>query len=105
MAGRLAPYIGVLGVGATGVLLAYPELLSPRHVEEPYGPVPSRAEQIASLKAGTKDNPFDLLIIGGGATGTGCALDATSRCAGGMQGKAQCRMGRLQGVVGPCMSL
>ncbi|KAK9489207.1 FAD dependent oxidoreductase-domain-containing protein [Lipomyces doorenjongii] len=36
---------------------------------------PSREEQIKSL--GTEK--FDLLIIGGGATGAGCALDAVSR--------------------------
>ena len=42
-------------------------------------PMPSRAEQIKSLTQGTKDNPFDLLVIGGGATGTGVALDAVTR--------------------------
>lgn len=42
-------------------------------------PLPSRAEQITSLKRSTKDSPFDLLIIGGGATGTGVALDAVTR--------------------------
>ncbi len=66
--------------------------------------VKSRAEQIADLKAsagaafsqakgkllkalpggeepaqGTEGNPYDLLVIGGGATGTGIALDAASR--------------------------
>lgn len=64
----------------------------------------TRAEQIADLKAsagqvfkqagsrgalkgeqtpqhalGTQEDPYDLLIIGGGATGTGIALDAASR--------------------------
>lgn len=48
----------------------------------------SRAEQIADLKASagaafqqakSKDDPYDLLIVGGGATGTGIALDAASR--------------------------
>lgn len=43
------------------------------------GDPPPRALQLESLKNGTKTNPFDILIIGGGATGTGCALDAATR--------------------------
>ncbi|CAH0405102.1 unnamed protein product [Chilo suppressalis] len=39
-------------------------------------PLPSRAEQVANLQAG---HQYDVLIIGGGATGAGCALDATTR--------------------------
>ncbi|CAH0748616.1 unnamed protein product [Diatraea saccharalis] len=39
-------------------------------------PLPSRAEQVANLQAG---HTYDVLIIGGGATGAGCALDATTR--------------------------
>ncbi|KAL7631907.1 UNVERIFIED_CONTAM: hypothetical protein RMT77_017786 [Armadillidium vulgare] len=38
-------------------------------------PLPTREEQIASLQA----ESFDVLVIGGGATGAGCALDAVSR--------------------------
>jgi len=41
----------------------------------PKGPLPSRAEQLQSLRS----DQFDVLIIGGGATGAGCALDAASR--------------------------
>lgn len=42
--------------------------------------VPSRENQIAKLKAAnSKQNELDLLIIGGGATGSACALDATLR--------------------------
>ncbi|BDA44400.1 Glycerol-3-phosphate dehydrogenase, mitochondrial [Coccomyxa sp. Obi] len=41
--------------------------------------VPSRQQQLNHLANGTADNPFDLLIIGGGATGTGCAVDAATR--------------------------
>lgn len=37
--------------------------------------LPTRAEQIKSLQT---DN-FDVVIIGGGATGAGCALDAQTR--------------------------
>lgn len=41
--------------------------------------VPSRAEQFRRLSEGTADKPYDLLVIGGGATGTGCTLDAVTR--------------------------
>ncbi|KKY23422.1 putative glycerol-3-phosphate mitochondrial [Phaeomoniella chlamydospora] len=43
--------------------------------------IKSRAEQIADLKchSSTQDEIYDLLIIGGGATGTGIALDAATR--------------------------
>ncbi|KAH0586919.1 hypothetical protein H2248_005754 [Termitomyces sp. 'cryptogamus'] len=42
---------------------------------------PSRAEMLASLRASAEspDNEFDLLVVGGGATGAGVALDAASR--------------------------
>jgi NADPH-dependent 2,4-dienoyl-CoA reductase/sulfur reductase-like enzyme len=39
--------------------------------------IPPRQEQLAALK--TPTNKFDVLIIGGGASGAGCALDAASR--------------------------
>lgn len=41
--------------------------------------VPSRKEQLRKLADGSEHNPFDVLVIGGGATGTGCALDAVTR--------------------------
>ncbi len=41
--------------------------------------VPPRAELLRRLADGTADNPFDVLIVGGGATGTGCAVDAATR--------------------------
>lgn len=43
---------------------------------------PTRKDVISRLKAssaGEAEGPFDLLIIGGGATGVGCALDAATR--------------------------
>ncbi len=43
--------------------------------------VPSRAAMWTKLADSSVDKPFDVLIIGGGATGTGCALDAATRCA------------------------
>lgn len=39
--------------------------------------IPSRSEQIERLKDATKK--WDILVIGGGATGSGVALDAASR--------------------------
>lgn len=42
--------------------------------------VPQRKDMIEKLKnSSLNDEEFDLLIIGGGATGTGVALDAVSR--------------------------
>jgi len=43
--------------------------------KRPSQPLPTRAEQLSSLAS----EQFDVLIIGGGATGSGCALDAASR--------------------------
>ena len=37
--------------------------------------LPTRSEQITSLQ----NDSFDVLIVGGGATGVGCALDAATR--------------------------
>ena len=39
----------------------------------------SRQEMISRLKGSAPDSEFDLLVVGGGATGVGCALDAASR--------------------------
>ncbi|XP_074296083.1 glycerol-3-phosphate dehydrogenase SDP6, mitochondrial-like [Silene latifolia] len=41
--------------------------------------VPPRKAHTSSLISSTKDNPLDLLIVGGGATGCGVALDAVTR--------------------------
>ena len=43
------------------------------------GPMPPRQQQWARLAEGTREQPYDLFIIGGGATGTGCAVDAVTR--------------------------
>ncbi|KAG9441014.1 hypothetical protein H6P81_016868 [Aristolochia fimbriata] len=43
------------------------------------GIVPSRKEQELALSESSLERPFDVLVIGGGATGTGVALDAASR--------------------------
>jgi glycerol-3-phosphate dehydrogenase len=44
-----------------------------------FPPLPTREEQINRLKARHGDDEYDLLVIGGGATGSGIALDAASR--------------------------
>lgn len=38
-------------------------------------PLPPRSECISSLQS----ESFDVVVIGGGATGAGCALDAVTR--------------------------
>lgn len=56
--------------------------LKPPKNREVVGPkgIPSRAEQIRRLKSSTKDSePYDILVIGGGATGAGIAFDAATR--------------------------
>jgi hypothetical protein len=42
--------------------------------------IPLRASMVRQLHTATRDNPLDILVIGGGATGTGTALDAVTRC-------------------------
>lgn len=51
----------------------------PQHVNGPRG-IPSRSEQVKKLQGHQNDDDsYDLLVIGGGATGTGVALDAATR--------------------------
>ena len=44
-----------------------------------YQPILTRDEAIEQLKHSKVDNDYDILIIGGGSTGAGAALDAASR--------------------------
>ena len=62
------------GLGVTSVVS------DPKEVEGPRG-VPSRAEQVRRLQSPTirSDGKFDILVIGGGATGAGIAMDAAQR--------------------------
>jgi len=46
-------------------------------IQPPHFEIPSREKQIEKMK--TQTSPYDILIIGGGATGCGIALDAASR--------------------------
>jgi glycerol-3-phosphate dehydrogenase len=60
------------GLEVTGVVS------DPKEVEAPKG-LPSRAEQIRRLQQPPGGDCFDVLVIGGGATGAGIALDASMR--------------------------
>ncbi|KAI4351474.1 hypothetical protein L6164_005841 [Bauhinia variegata] len=48
-------------------------------IHDPLAVVPSRDAQQSSLIGATSVNPLDILVIGGGATGSGVALDAVTR--------------------------
>lgn len=50
------------------------EALQPREPD-----TPPREQLLSNLARGSMQNPFDVLVIGGGATGTGCAVDAATR--------------------------
>ena len=55
--------------------LAVPQTTALGGHSRPTGPLLSREAQLHSLKT----DQFDVLVIGGGATGSGCALDAATR--------------------------
>uniref|UniRef100_M4C1M0 Glycerol-3-phosphate dehydrogenase n=1 Tax=Hyaloperonospora arabidopsidis (strain Emoy2) TaxID=559515 RepID=M4C1M0_HYAAE len=76
-----AGLVGVTGLSGAAIVSAkeQPRLVAPIKCEDgttivPYE-TPSRAEQLKRLQT----EQFDVLIIGGGATGSGCALDAATR--------------------------
>ncbi|XP_028788952.1 glycerol-3-phosphate dehydrogenase SDP6, mitochondrial [Neltuma alba] len=48
-------------------------------IYDPYAVVPSRDVQQSALIGASSANPLDILVIGGGATGSGVALDAVTR--------------------------
>ncbi|XP_042032704.1 glycerol-3-phosphate dehydrogenase SDP6, mitochondrial-like [Salvia splendens] len=50
-----------------------------QRIADPYAAVPSRDVQESALIASSAANPLDILVIGGGATGCGVALDAATR--------------------------
>ncbi|KAL5569390.1 hypothetical protein UlMin_025965 [Ulmus minor] len=48
-------------------------------IADPFAVVPSREVQEAALIGASSANPLDILVVGGGATGCGAALDAVTR--------------------------
>jgi len=85
---KLGAAATVVGGGGVGVLYMSSVVSAERKKEQtlsnlassglnkrPTQPLPTRAEQLNSLAT----DQFDVLVIGGGATGSGCALDAASR--------------------------
>ncbi|KAJ1404890.1 hypothetical protein SESBI_26292 [Sesbania bispinosa] len=50
-----------------------------QRVDGPDAIVPERESQQSALMAADKAHPLDVLVIGGGATGSGAALDAVTR--------------------------
>ncbi|KAJ3869143.1 DAO-domain-containing protein [Lentinula novae-zelandiae] len=73
----------LVGTGATVYYLNSgpsfpPSTKESRRPPPPWTP-PSRFDNIQNLKTSSQQEPFDLLIVGGGATGAGAALDAASR--------------------------
>lgn len=50
-----------------------------RRIADPFAAVPAREVQAAALMGTSPVSPLDVLVVGGGATGCGVALDAASR--------------------------
>lgn len=48
-------------------------------IHDPFAVVPAREVQRSALTGASAANPLDMLVIGGGATGSGVALDAVTR--------------------------
>lgn len=85
MAARIAAFSASFAVGAAATTWiaqapTFAESLVPA-VEQRDEPLPHRKELVKRLFSASASKPFDVLIIGGGATGAGCALDAATRCA------------------------
>lgn len=59
------------------LLLIQAHVAAEADLKVPYpNELPSRAAQLAALR---DTEEFDVLVVGGGATGAGCALDAVTR--------------------------
>jgi hypothetical protein len=82
MVHRYLAYAGYLLVGGTAIKAA--QVLGgdkDARTVDLADQVPTRQYQLSSLKKSTSERPFDLLIVGGGATGAGVAVDAATRYA------------------------
>ncbi|XP_062389385.1 glycerol-3-phosphate dehydrogenase, mitochondrial-like [Sardina pilchardus] len=87
MAVRKAAKVAALGGGTTVALYAFSELREQKQKQARVqaaeqvqmalqDALPSRADQLSALR---HTDEFDVLVVGGGATGSGCALDAVTR--------------------------
>ncbi|CAL5207767.1 unnamed protein product [Lathyrus oleraceus] len=87
---KLSTALGAVAATAYGgAILLSPPLSSNDHgsqlsafqqkIHDPSAVLPSRQVQQSSLIGSSSVNPLDILVIGGGATGSGVALDAATR--------------------------
>lgn len=87
---RLAVGAAVVAAASGGAVFLSPSVASSdrggpildsvrRRIGDPTASVPCRSVQESVLIGATSSNPLDVLVIGGGATGTGVALDAATR--------------------------
>lgn len=87
---RLGAVTAALVAGGTAILLNNSSSLAvtdrgpaldafKRRIIDANSVIPSRAVQESALIAASSSNPLDILVIGGGATGSGVALDAVTR--------------------------
>ena len=89
---RLAVSAAVIAAASGGAVYLSPSVASSdgggggpildslnRTLGDPSASVPSRSDQESALVKATSSNPLDVLVIGGGATGSGVALDAATR--------------------------
>lgn len=89
---RLSTAVGAAVAAAYGgTVLLHPPISASDHggvshlaavrqkIHDSYAVVPSRDVQQSSLIGASSANPLDILVIGGGATGCGVALDAVTR--------------------------
>ncbi|SBS92130.1 FAD-dependent glycerol-3-phosphate dehydrogenase, putative, partial [Plasmodium ovale curtisi] len=68
--------LGMISVGGVYLLkVNFHKNMIDKDVTYKYSPIASRSEMVNRLKA----NQYDILIIGGGATGAGLALDCATR--------------------------
>lgn len=79
LSSRLAPWLGVLGLGAGGGILLNTGESEGGDQFQLAANVPTRKQQVSTLSSSKPSQPFDLLVIGGGATGSGIAVDAATR--------------------------
>lgn len=80
---RKLKWVVLAGAVGTGALLVDARFSRPKFKKQQIPFVhpepPTREENLEKMKKSSMTSPFDVLVIGGGATGSGVALDATLR--------------------------